>query len=181
MIIKGQDNQMKSTDFHRETVEPILSREQFVKISDSLSALAVKLRVEAMLLVNTSGRIIASNIRTGWQGDTTLLSTLAASSFSAANEMGRILGEREQFKMVLHEGEKRNIFVSTVTSNYFLIVVFEKGVALGMVRLFTKKTIIDLVPILEDETRNLAAENIFDGHFSSLLDDELDRSLTEFS
>jgi len=172
---------MNSANFHRETVEPILSREQFIKISDSLSALANKLRVEAMLLVNSSGRIIASNIRTGWRGDTTLLSTLAASSFSAANEMGRILGEREQFKMVLHEGERRNIFVSTVTSNYFLIVVFEKGVALGMVRLFTKKTIKDLAPVLKMKTNNQAAENIFDGQFSALLDDELDRSLTEFS
>ena len=171
---------MNSADFHRETVEPILSREQFVKIADTMSALASKLRVEAMLLVNTSGRIIASNIRTGWRGDTTLLSTLAASSFSAANEMGRILGEREQFKMVLHEGEKRNIFVSTVTSNYFLIVVFEKGVALGMVRLFTKKTIMDLVPILKLKNQDQPTENIFDGHFAALLDDELDRSLTEF-
>lgn len=172
---------MHSTDFHRETVEPILSREQFVKISDTLSALASKLRVEAMLLVNSSGRIIASNIRNGWRGDTTLLSTLAASSFSAANEMGKILGEREHFKMILHEGENRNIFVSTVNANFFLIVVFEKGVALGMVRLLTKKTIADLIPILKTGAGSKAAENIFDGQFTSLLDDELDRSLTEFS
>lgn len=171
---------MHSSEYQRDTVEPILSREQFVKIADTLAALAGKLRIEAMLLVNSSGRIIASNIKTGWRGDMTLLSTLAASSFSAANEMGRVLGEREHFKMILHEGAQRNIFVSTVNSHYFLIVVFEKGVALGMVRLLTKKTIQELVPILKTKSADKSAENIFDGKFTSQLDDELDRSLKEF-
>jgi len=153
------------------TVEPVLSREQFEKITGSMSALASKLRVEAVLLVNSSGRTIASSIRSGWQGDTTLLSTLAASSFAAANEMARILGEKEQFRMVLHEGKENNIFLSSIHPGYFLVVVFEKGVALGMVRLFTKKTIAELLPVLSKQTASNEDRNIFDGRFQSLLDD----------
>ncbi len=172
---------MNPVDYHRRTVEPILSKEQFEKISDSMAALATKLRVEAVLLVSSSGRVIASNIRTGWRGDTTLLSTLAASSFSAANEMARILGEGEHFRMVLHEGAQHNIFVSTVTPRYFLVVVFEKGVALGMVRIFTKKSVAELAVVLNEENESTEDSNIFDGNFQTLLDNELDRSLKDFS
>ena len=159
----------------------MLSKPQFEQVSGTLSALAAKLRVAAVLLVNSSGRVIAQNARSDWKGDITLLSTLAASSYAAANEMARILGEDDNFKMVLHEGRDHNIYVSSVTDHFFLIVVFEKGVALGMVRLFTKKTIEILGPVLRRQDKRQNLSELLGGSFESLLSDELDRSLTEFT
>lgn len=171
---------MTPSEFHRHTVETMLSKPQFEQVSTTLSALAKKLRVSAVLMVNSSGRIIAQNVRKNWKGDITLLSTLAASSYAAANEMARILGENESFKMVLHEGRDQNIYVSSVTEHFFLIVVFEKGVALGMVRLFTRKTIEALMPVLKRQDTRQNLSELLGGSFESLLSDELDRSLTEF-
>ena len=82
--------------------------------------------------------------------------------------------------MVLHEGESQNVYVSSVTSEYFLIVIFEKDVALGMVRLFTKRTIDQLMPVLEQSDKsNVRMDQIFSKQFQSLLDDELDQTLRD--
>lgn len=61
-----------------------------------------------------------------------------------------------------------------------IIVVFETGVALGMVRLFTKKTIEQLLPILSGQGEGrIRMEKLFDGQFRNLLGEELDRSFPE--
>ncbi|MCK5145117.1 roadblock/LC7 domain-containing protein [bacterium] len=172
---------MTPSEYHRHTVETMLSKPQFEQVSTTLSSLADKLRVGAVMLANSSGRVIAKNVRKDFKGDITLLSTLAASSYAAANEMARILDEDDNFKMVLHEGRKHNIYVSSVSDHFFLIIVFEKGVALGMVRLFTRKTIELLTPILQRRDTRQNLSELLGGSFESLLNDELDRSLTEFT
>jgi len=165
---------------HRYRVGTILSQQQFEKISGCLLDLAEKLRVSAVLLVNSSGRVVTQKIGSSWKVDSTLLSTLTASSYAAAKEIARLLGEKDNFKMVLHEGKDHNVYVSTVNENFFLIVAFESGVALGMVRLFTKRTISQLLPVLsEEEEGGIRLEHVFDRKFQTLLGDELDRTFKE--
>ena len=86
----------------QQKMNVILSTEQFKEISECLSNLAAKLRVKAVLLINNSGELVAQKVSEQWHGDSMLLSTLTASSFSASREMARLLGERANFKMVLH-------------------------------------------------------------------------------
>ena len=157
-----------------------LSRSQFENVSECLTYLAEKLRLSAVVLVNGSGQVCTKKCAAKWQTDTTLLATLTANSFAATVEIARLLGERTHFKMVLHEGESQNVYVSSVTSEYFLIVIFEKDVALGMVRLFTKRTIDQLMPVLEQSDKsNVRMDQIFSKQFQSLLDDELDQTLRD--
>ena len=170
------------SNFNPDSIENILTQSQFEGITQSMNSLAKKLRVSALILVNSSGRIVAKDVRDDWRGDITLISTLTASSFAAANEMARILGEPSNFNMVLHEGETQNIYVSTVTDSFFLIIIFQKGVALGMVRLFTKRTIEQLKSVLKTKTgEDHRINEVINDRFESLLSDELDRSLKEFN
>ena len=171
---------MNQPKLNNPSVSNQLSRAQFENVSECLTYLAEKLRLSALILVNTSGQICAKKCAAKWQADTTLLATLTANSFAATVELARLLGERTHFKMVLHEGENQNVYVSSVTSEYFLIVIFEKDVALGMVRLFTKRTIDQLLPALEQSDQsNVRMDQIFSKQFQSLLDDELDQTLRE--
>jgi predicted regulator of Ras-like GTPase activity (Roadblock/LC7/MglB family) len=157
-----------------------LSSSQFKNVSECLAYLAEKLRLSALILVNGSGQVCAKKCSAKWQANTTLLATLTANSFAATVEIARLLGEKTHFKMVLHEGENQNVYVSSVTSEYFLIVIFEKDVALGMVRLFTKRTIDQLMPVLEQSDKsNVRMDQIFSKQFQSLLDDELDQTLRD--
>ena len=158
-----------------------ISEDQFKKVTDCLSDLAEKLRVAALLLVDSTGQILAQKSITNMQTDKTLIATLAANSYAAAREMARIVEEDQNFRMVLYEGEKHNIFISAVDRHRFLIVIFEKGVALGMVRLFTKRTILQLTPLLmEQSSASSEMDRIFNDQFKAKLDQELDQSFKEF-
>jgi predicted regulator of Ras-like GTPase activity (Roadblock/LC7/MglB family) len=158
-----------------------LTPAQYEKILGLLDGLTAKLRPMAVLLADSAGRILAQKMGSGWR-DARLdgLAALAAGSFSASGEMARLLGEGGRFRMLLHEGEHRNLFLCAVTPAHFLVVVFESGVALGMVRLFSKQTLERLVSVLEEaDSAPGDLGRIFDKNFQSLLDKELDRSLAE--
>jgi predicted regulator of Ras-like GTPase activity (Roadblock/LC7/MglB family) len=170
-----------NTEPSNNALDAFLSKEQFDRIFSCLADLAAKLRLMAVLLIDTSGRILAQKMGEGWK-DTRLegLAALSAGSFSASNEIARLLGEQGRFKMVLHEGQQRNIFMCSVGPRYFLAVVFESGTALGMIRLFMKKTVEELVPILSDDPRSSQdLGRMFDGKFETLLGDELDRAFID--
>lgn len=159
----------------------VLSAKEYNHVSECLGQLAQKLRISGLFLVTSSGEIVTKKVMESWKSDATLFSTLSASTFAASREMARILGESKNFKMVLHEGEHRNVFVSTVTQHYFLIVVFEKNVALGMVRILTKRTIEQLRPFLNTNHTDANLENLFDSQFQNRLGEELDRSFREWN
>jgi predicted regulator of Ras-like GTPase activity (Roadblock/LC7/MglB family) len=162
-------------------LDMVLTKQQFDRIFSCLADLAAKLRLMAVLLVDGSGRILAQKMGEGWK-DNRLegLAALAAGSYSASNEMARLLGEGARFRMVLHEGERRNLFVCSVTPDFHLAVVFESGTAIGMIRLFTKRTVEQLVPVLSERTAPAQdIGKIFDRNFETLLGEELDRSLTD--
>jgi predicted regulator of Ras-like GTPase activity (Roadblock/LC7/MglB family) len=171
---------MDQSNINKRFEEKQLSKSQFESISESLSYLAEKLQVRALILTNSSGQVCAKKVSDNWNVDTMMLTTLTASSFSATVEIARLIGEKAQFKMVLHEGENLNVYVSSVTPHYFLIVIFEKGVAIGMVRLFTKRTIEQLLPTLKkSEQSNMQMDHIFNKNFQSLLNDELDQTFQD--
>lgn len=162
-----------------ERPDSSFSKDQFDSVLSCLKELSEKLQVSSVLLINSAGRILARKTNGSGQGDPAILSTLAASTFLASGEMASLLGEGSNFKMVLHEGDKYNIFICSVGSDHYLVIVFETHVALGMVRLYAKRTIKQLIPVLYEEKPEEQFETLFDQHFQNLLGDELDRSLKE--
>ncbi|RKY79226.1 hypothetical protein DRQ07_06635 [candidate division KSB1 bacterium] len=160
MILQNSDNKITNSD----------------KISAHLSALAQKLNISAVILVNSAGQIISSYTSSSWNFNTLSIAVLSSSTYAAANEMAKLISERGNFLTVLHEGTNYNILTSAVSSSYFLVVVFPKTTTLGLVRIFTKKTVENLYPVLQAENSNVRQQqNELDEHFQNLLSDELDR------
>jgi predicted regulator of Ras-like GTPase activity (Roadblock/LC7/MglB family) len=109
--------------------------------------------------------------------NTTVLSALAASDFAATAEMAKLVGEEAKFKLLFHEGEKRNVYLSNVGDYFFLVVVFDVNVTLGLIRIYTKKAIQNLSEILEEESDGGESQkDMIDSDFSSLLGDALDET-----
>lgn len=158
--------------------EPAWSKAKFESAAVCLTQLFEKLRLNAVLLVDHSGRIMAQKTAES-RTDPNALATLAAGSYAAMRELAGRIGEKTNFKMVLHEGEVHNIFISAVGREHFLMVISGKNIALGMVRLFTKRTIEELEPLLKERSPENSMDALFDDNFQSLLSDELDRSLRE--
>lgn len=157
-----------------------LTDRQYDRISAHLAGLADKLNIVSVILSDSGGRIISHRTSGARSFDRTILATLAASSFAAAREMACRVENRTDFKMILYEGDLLNLLISSVTSDALLVIVFEKEVAVGMVRLFAKKTAEALQPDLTSfkaETAHI--RRVFNGQFKNQLEDELDRLFIE--
>jgi flagellar biogenesis protein FliO len=90
--------------------------------------------------------------------------------------MAKLVGEDAKFKLLFHEGEKRNVYLSNVGDNFFLVVVFDVSVTLGLVRIYTKKAIQNLLKIFRESEQGEDASKIIDKDFTSMLGDILDES-----
>ena len=154
-----------------------MSGSQYQAVQDCLGTLAHKLRIAATLLIDGSGRILAKKIEEGRPLEGTHLGALAAGSYAAAGEMAPLLGESQQFEMILHEGETLNVLIAAINRRHCLVTVFPKEEALGMVRIFTKRTVAQLKPILD---RKEQSETVITDQFRNLLDHALDESFKEF-
>jgi predicted regulator of Ras-like GTPase activity (Roadblock/LC7/MglB family) len=151
----------------------ILNGKQYDGITKILTELATKTKASAILFADMSGQLISQRGNTE-NMNTTVLSALAASDFAATSEMAKLVGEEAKFKLLFHEGEKRNVYLSNVGDNFFLVVVFDVSVTLGLIRIYTKKAIEDLGGILDDDSDMGEEDKIIDSDFSSLLGDALD-------
>lgn len=153
----------------------ILTAKQFDEITKVLSELAAKTKASTILLADISGQLITQRGNTD-DINTAILSALAASDFAATSEMAKLVGEDAKFKLLFHEGEKRNVYLSNVGDNFFLVVVFDVSVTLGLVRIYTKKAIENLLSVFESSEAGDDASSILDQDFSSMLGDMLDES-----
>ncbi len=151
----------------------ILTGKQYDVITKVLSELATKTKASAILFADMSGQLISQRGSTEGM-NTTVLSALAASDFAATSEMAKLVGEEAKFKLLFHEGEKRNVYLSNVGESFFLVVVFDVSVTLGLIRIYTKKAIEDLNAALEESGEESDEGSMIDSDFSTLLGNALD-------
>ena len=153
----------------------ILNGKQYDAITNVLTELAKKTKASAILFADMSGQLISQRGNTEGM-NTTVLSALAASDFAATAEMAKLVGEEAKFKLLFHEGDKKNVYLSNVGEDFFLVVVFDVSVTLGLIRIYTKKAIEDLVAAIEDSADQAEDKKMIDSDFSTLLGDALDDS-----
>ncbi|MGH7493637.1 MAG: roadblock/LC7 domain-containing protein [bacterium] len=163
----------------RPSQQFMLSTATFNKINDILRELVVSTRSDFALFCDLNGNPIThhgKNLTTDLSG----LAALAAGDFAATREIARVIGERDGFKFIFQEGERRNIYLCNVGFDFLLGVIFEKNVALGLIRIFANKTVEHLKKVLENaaEAEDKASE-FLDVEFGMLLGKELDRSFNQ--
>lgn len=167
-------------ELYRTSQTTHLPKESAATVRDQLFNLAAKLNISAVLLVNSAGQIIAKHITETWQNDAVSMAVLSANTYAAANEMARIINEDNNFVTVLHEGITTSVLTSAVNSGYFLVVVFPRQTTLGLVRLFTKKTVEQLGRILAGSSGYSRKEQSDLGQeFQNMLSRELDRAFKD--
>jgi predicted regulator of Ras-like GTPase activity (Roadblock/LC7/MglB family) len=155
----------------------MLSATTYNRISDILADLAAKTRAEAIIFCDTNGNTVTYRGQIlGLKLST--LSALAAGNFSATREMAKLIDEPSTFRFLLLEGDRRNIYLSNVGHNFLLVTVFDKEVALGMVRVCSNRAIDDLKEVLDNaKAQEDKTPEFLDAEFRSLLSQELDLKL----
>ena len=154
----------------------MLSTDAFNKISSILKELEASTRADLAVFCESNGIPITQVGRAG-DFDMSSLATLVAANFAATQQMAKMLGEKDGFRYLYLEGEKRNIYMCDVGFGYSLTVVFTQSVALGMLRIYANRAVKQLSEVLQGAHENEKAnEKIFDNEFASLLGDAFDAS-----
>ncbi len=155
----------------------ILPQAQVERIENTLDELRAKTRATYVFLADISGQLINARGSTGTT-DITALAALTASNMAATAEMARKMGEQQPFHLMFHEGAKSNIYLSQVGNSFLLAVVFATEVQIGLVRLFSKRAVDELL-VLTTEYENVVSQTpaMMESGFSSALDDALDALL----
>lgn len=154
----------------------VLSGEMYKAISEILSELASKTRARTIIFSDMNGHPITQR---GTSADINIsnMSALAAGGFSATTEIAKLIGERNQFKYIFHEGENHNVYFSNVGDNFLLILIFNARTALGMIRIYTRRAIDSLNELVytakDDEQK---ATQFVDIDFNKYLNEELDKA-----
>jgi predicted regulator of Ras-like GTPase activity (Roadblock/LC7/MglB family) len=126
----------------------ILYEEDLSRITTCLSALQHKARSAAVVLIDTSGQLIAEVGDTAAL-DMTPLASLAAGSIAAAGALAQLLGEKE-FSFVFYDGERKRLHLSVIGARAILLVLLEQNSAVALVRLQVKKFSRDIADIVAE-------------------------------
>ena len=124
-----------------------LGGEQLDKIYDTMKSSLIEIGVETVLLLDTAGNVITSVDDGTDRHDVYSLAALAAANFSAMRSMAKIAGE-EEFSLLFHRGQKENIYLSAVSDDFLLFVIFNNEMPLGLLRLKVAKVIGELLGVL---------------------------------
>ena len=99
------------------------------------------------LLCDTGGHVLA--LEGTSKHDPFLISALGAGVFGASRELARMLGE-DEFSAVLHQGERKSIFLRAVDADTLLVMIFSQSANVGLVKLYSTPAVEDLRRILAD-------------------------------
>lgn len=142
------------------------TKKQFDEIDKILYHLFWETEAQSVMLSDITGQLVSvlgeSNI------NTVPLSVLAAGNLATTKEIARLIGEPANFKLMLHEGDTRSVYLSDVGDDLFLIAVFGKSTPIGLVRLSTQNTVRKLLKIVEAAITNTPND-------LNILDDKSDR------
>lgn len=156
-----------------------LTQDQADEIDAHLERMAYESEARCIILADMTGRLISEQGQ-AHEMNTQVLSALAAGELAATNEMARLVGEEARFKLLLHEGERRSVYLSDIGGQMLLIIVFDKDTPIGLVRMILKNAVRDLQPIIAQarQADSTAMNEALGSDFAQLLEDELNASLT---
>ncbi len=107
-----------------------------------LRTLCARAGAESVVLVDLSGVVLASH-RVSDKIDQLMFAALLSSNFAATEELSKRLGVTN-FRVMYHEGKRQNLYFDKVSDDTILVIQFRDSNALGRVRLFTEKSILEL-------------------------------------
>lgn len=155
----------------------VLDTRMLDEIDSVLDQLLSKIQGCSILLADISGRLISVR-NTNQDYNPTNLAALTAGNMAAISEIARQIGEEQPFRLVFHEGEQRNIYLSDILGCFLLVVVFDQSIQIGAVRLFTRQAVKELMKLTDDfkqqqTVRVLNMDKQFGNELSTEIDDLL--------
>jgi len=109
------------------------------QLDAELAFLYDKAPAKFILLTDVSGQVITScGIQN--QFDLISLGSILAGGLSASQEVARMLGDDQEYQIILHEGASANTFMSNAGEDFALLVQLDTTVPLGWARVLVLET-----------------------------------------
>jgi len=119
------------------------------KIEYILTHLAEKAHTDSIVLADISGQVISINGIMD-EGTPDVVAALAAGDVAAMAELSKRIGESDPHGSFFHEGESKSIYLHNIAGSFILIVIYRAETPIGLVRLFAKRAVEQLMPITEE-------------------------------
>ena len=156
-----------------------IPEEMLDRIEYILGHLADKARTECIVLADISGQVISLQGIMD-EGTPAVVAALAAGDVAAMAELSSRIGEHDPHGSFFHEGETKSIYLHNIAGSFILIVIFRSETPIGLVRLFAKRAVEQLLPITE-EFEEIVWTNVdhMQDEFTKGITQELDDTFTD--
>jgi predicted regulator of Ras-like GTPase activity (Roadblock/LC7/MglB family) len=129
----------------------ILTADQITRLESIIRKELLDAGSDHVIIVDMAGNLILE--RGSWQVEDVLsLAVLSAANFAATAQIARLIGE-EDFTLLFHKGDKKNIHFSRLGKDYIIITLFDDSIPLGLIRLKNGKVVNQIVSVLEEKGR----------------------------
>lgn len=150
--------------------------EMVAQVEQILAHLLRMTEAECVLLADTSGQLISMEGKLE-KSDSAAVAALAVGGLRATAELSRQVGEANPRGALLHEGERKSIYLLNVADSLILIIVFSASTLVGLVRLFGGRAASQLRPLAVEFERLVRQSGEADvADFGVALSDELERA-----
>jgi predicted regulator of Ras-like GTPase activity (Roadblock/LC7/MglB family) len=126
-----------------------IPEEMLEKIDYILTHLAEKAHTDSIVLADISGQVISLQGIMD-EGTPAVVAALAAGDVAAMAELSSRIGESDPHGSFFHEGETKSIYLHNIAGSFILIVIFRSETPIGLVRLFAKRAVEQLLPLTEE-------------------------------
>jgi len=125
----------------------ILKKDDIHRLNVLLTKLIDTARIDCAIIINKSGRMIASQSETSDYNKTSL-AALISGNFASSSSIANMLGETE-FNSMLQEGKEKHIFVSLLDENSILACIFDRRTNLQKIKACLSKFSPGFIEALE--------------------------------
>ena len=144
-----------------------------------LTHLAEKAHTDSIVLADISRQVIAINGIMD-EGTPDVVAALAAGDVAAMAELSKRIGESDPHGSFFHEGESKSIYLHNIAGSFILIVIYRAETPIGLVRLFAKRAVEQLMPITEEFEQIVGPPSSYaPDEFSKGITQELDDTFPE--
>lgn len=124
----------------------ILTKKEAVKLEDIIEKELLHAGAEHVIIVDMAGNLILERGSLKMD-DIMALAVLSAANFAATAQIAKLIGE-EDFTLLFHKGDRRNIHFNRLSQDYIIITLFDDSVSLGLIRLKSHNAIERLTAVL---------------------------------
>jgi predicted regulator of Ras-like GTPase activity (Roadblock/LC7/MglB family) len=112
----------------------LIRKRQLDFISETLDCQLIQNGITSVVLIDLAGNMLTNLSNGEHDFDLYSLASLTAGNFGAVTALLDQIGEPE-LTLLFNQGQMLNIYFRKISADYILIVVFDKSISLGYVRL----------------------------------------------